>query len=44
MVELMVEEWRRPEWNIVVVDINDFDVVILIKDLIILIIKIILNS
>jgi hypothetical protein len=30
MVELMVEEWRRLEWNIVVVDINDFDVIILI--------------
>jgi hypothetical protein len=31
MVELMVEEWRRLEWNIMVVDINDFDEVILIK-------------
>jgi hypothetical protein len=31
MVELMAEEWRRLEWNIMVVDINDFDEVILIK-------------
>ena len=33
MVELMVVEWRQLEWSIMAVDRDDFDRVILSKDI-----------